>query len=254
MNSFIELKKLLNKKNYIFCYTVTTMIILQSCDISKEVLKVTNLNEQASIDFSKNKENSENSPLEYNSNTGFNEVVTYDWSIFGQPVFSSPAFNLFEGDQNAYFVPEKKSNGALILRAGIGYIGKGAKYKDADIKIRLNYLEIPIYALYHYKLGESGGVYGGLGPYFAYGIGGKVKGEGSSQSSFGEDRGGYKRFDAGLGFKAGYEFSNGFFVDLSYELGLANIAYASEDVTSHSRCLSINLGYNIGRLFVKKKK
>ena len=120
--------------------------------------------------------------------------------------------------------------------------------------MRFNYIQLPLYALYHHPVGSSGAIYGGLGPYFAYGIGGKSKSPGFSDDTFGEDHGGYKRFDAGLGFKAGYEFNMGLYVDLTYEFGLANIAYPSMDVKSHMRGGGLDVGYSLSRMFVKKGK
>jgi hypothetical protein len=136
-----------------------------------------------------------------------------------------------------------------MLGLGLEYIGKGAKYKEFDGSIKLNYIEIPIHLSYYCKAG-AGVFYGGLGPYFAYGIGGKS----GDESSFGKDAGGYKRFDAGLSFILGYRLKMGLSLDLGYDLGLANIAYPEMDVKSHNRCLSINLGYAIGRLLFPKKK
>ena len=73
-----------------------------------------------------------------------------------------------------------------------------------------------------HDLGKDRKVFGGLGPYFAYGIGGKIKGNGFSEKAFDEDFG-FKRFDVGLTFTGGYNFDNQWSVGLAYDLGLANI-------------------------------
>ncbi len=155
-------------------------------------------------------------------------------------------------DNSLWQPPAKKENN-LLLRTGLQFIGKGYKSGAVSPKtgIHLNYLELPVYAVYQYPV-SSGTVFGGGGPYFAYGIGGKIKSNNFSASSFGENNGGYKRLDAGLGLLAGYRMDNGFVFHLSYELGLANVAYASQDFTAHNRTFSINVGYDISRLFHSK--
>ena len=60
-------------------------------------------------------------------------------------------------------------------------------------------MQIPIVVVYMHDLGNDRKLFGGLGPYFAYGIGGKFKGDGFSEKVFDEDFG-FKRFDAGLTF------------------------------------------------------
>jgi len=106
---------------------------------------------------------------------------------------------------------------------------------------------LAIDAICHYPAGP-GLIEGGLGPYFAYGIGGSRRGI----SSFGENNGGFKRFDAGLNLQLGYKLDNGLSFRLAYDLGLANVEYADEDVKGHTRAFGINAGYQIGRLFGKK--
>lgn len=143
--------------------------------------------------------------------------------------------------------------GKFSIEGGLEFIGKGAKYDlgGAEGKIHLNYLEVPVYATYNYPLGP-GRLYGGLGPYLAYGIGGKVEEGGFSAASFGENNGGYKRFDAGLGIEAGYQYKL-FSFTLTYDLGLANVAYASQDFSAHNRSFAVNVGYSFGNPFDKKK-
>jgi hypothetical protein len=148
--------------------------------------------------------------------------------------------------QNADLIPEDHSGESYIgLKYGLEFITKGAK-DPAGGSFSLNYLEVPLDALYHYPIGP-GGLYGGLGPYFAYGVGGKS----GTQNSFGENAGGYKRFDAGANFILGYKMDMGLSLDFSYDLGLVNASYPSQDISSHNRCFSINVGYQIGKFFAK---
>jgi hypothetical protein len=142
------------------------------------------------------------------------------------------------------------------IMSGLEYIGKGYKTKAGGEKLvtHLNYLELPVYVAYAYPI-SSGTLFAGAGPYFAYGIGGKIKSSFVSINSFGENgAGGYKRFDAGLGLIAGYKMNNGFSVHIAYDLGLANIAFSSQDFTAKNRSISLNVGYEISRLFNPKNK
>jgi Outer membrane protein beta-barrel domain len=151
------------------------------------------------------------------------------------------------------FDAKEASGGRFGIGGGLEFIGKGAKYSavNGGGSVGLNYLELPIYVTYHYPVSPDSKLFGGLGPYLAYGIGGKSKFGSFSTSSFGENNGGYKRFDAGLALEAGYKYKEASF-SLSYDLGLANVAYASQDITAKNRSFGINIGYSLEALFGKK--
>jgi len=135
----------------------------------------------------------------------------------------------------------------LNLFTGLEFVQKNSK--EADTKVRLSYLQIPILVLYMHDLGNDRKVFGGLGPYFAYGIGGKFKGDGFSEKAFNDDFG-FKRFDAGLTFTGGYRFNSQWHVRLAFDLGLANLEHDS-DFKRKNRCLSLNVGYSLDK-WVKK--
>jgi hypothetical protein len=125
-----------------------------------------------------------------------------------------------------------------MLSPVYGQAGVGTEFMGWEMGGHLNYLEIPIDVLYHLPVGD-GDLHGGLGG-------------GGPNGIYSQNAGGFKRFDAGLNLNLGYRFNNGVAIDLGYDLGLANVEYASQDVSGHTRALSINLGYQIGRLFSKK--
>ena len=54
---------------------------------------------------------------------------------------------------------------------------KGAKDDDIDANMNLGYIELPLHFLYKPQLG-SGKIIVGFGPYVAYGVTGKLKGDG----------------------------------------------------------------------------
>lgn len=100
-----------------------------------------------------------------------------------------------------------------------------------------------------------------VGPYLAVGLFGKAKlsignaigdwadiegmesvggleGKSVSEDIFGDD--GFKRFDFGLGLKAGVEFNKKYQVALSYDFGLIDV---QKDLGMKNRNLMISLGY-----------
>jgi hypothetical protein len=230
---------------YSFYPLLGLALFVASCTAERTTTVLHNTTLEGSIDYGKAKE-SGNSAITYDSKTGENIVVTTEIDLEGENM------NRYRQDDALRDDDPKPAGGDagghLGLRYGLGYVGKGAKFPGGTgLSIHLNYLEVPIDVMYHYPAGP-GEFRGGLGPYFAYGIGGKSGGI----SSFGQNNGGFKHFDAGLNFRAGYKLSNGVSLDLGYDLGLTNVEYASEDVSGHTRTFSINVGYQIGKLFAKK--
>lgn len=232
-------------RNVLFYFIIC--ILLSSCktEIASQMLPNTTL--KASLDFAKIHETGK-SNVKYDPVTKANTIVYTETTLFGEHLSYGDNKENSYTEQGVPFNPDKSLNGDfLAIGFGFEYIGKGAKFSGVNGSIGLNYLEVPIHFLYHYPIGP-GNAYGGLGPYFAYGVGGSD----GDESSYGENNGGFKRFDAGIGFMLGYKLNMGVSLDLGYDLGLANIEYANQDVKGHSRCFSINLGYQIGKLFVRK--
>ena len=132
---------------------------------------------------------------------------------------------------------------------------KGAKIDGgsiATVKFNPYYLEIPLHVGYKYAVNEDFALFGSVGPYLAVGLFGKAKlkvdgdiadiaelGDNSmSEDIFGDD--GLKRFDFGLGLKAGVEFNKKYQVAISYDFGLVEVA---KDLGMKNRNLMISLGY-----------
>jgi Outer membrane protein beta-barrel domain len=150
--------------------------------------------------------------------------------------------------------------GQLAVKGGLEFIEKGGKYSNSPVTetIGLNYIELPIVALYQYEIMDDGFIFGGLGPYFAYGIGGKDKYDDgnttTTSSSFGGGSGGdgFKRFDFGLQFTAGYRISCMLSASLAYEIGFLNFANNSNNggygtYNDKNKVFSINLAYCLGK-------
>jgi hypothetical protein len=134
-----------------------------------------------------------------------------------------------------------------MLGGDLELVGKG--YSVGGAKVKMTYLELPVTAMYQYPLGP-GGLQGGLGPFVAYGIGGKSGGE----PTFGDgaNDGGFKRFDAGAAFRVGYALNMGLSLHLGYDLGLVGIVYPGQDYNAKNRAWSLSLGYNFFPLLHRK--
>ena len=137
--------------------------------------------------------------------------------------------------------------------------GDKTKYASGTDVTRLLYLNLPVYAIYRHPLANGKGeLFGGLGPYFGYGLSGTFKstsnGQTFSSPAFNATNGGLKRFDAGLALTAGYQLPTGLRIRLGYELGLANIESGSGYEKSYNRALSLNVGYPLAKIVDKFKK
>jgi hypothetical protein len=219
------------------------LIVFASCKSETDMRALENTSVEGSIDWAKTNEVGSSSIL-YKSKEGTNEVMYTEW--YGRELGKMGYNSVDWSDSIPYQNNRKPVDGYFGIGAGIGFVGKGAKLDNFTLP--LEYLEIPVMVSYHYPVGP-GQLFGRFGPYFAYGIGGKVDGV----SVYGENNGGFKHFDAGLGLRVGYQLDMGLSLAAGYEYGLANIEYADQDVTGHNRSFSINVGYNIGRLFAKVK-
>ena len=125
----------------------------------------------------------------------------------------------------------------LDMAALLSLKGTQINGNDASLKFNPYYLEIPIHMGYKYAINDNFAIFGNFGPYFAVGLFGKMKATGylidevegltsihDSAKVFGSNA--MKRFDFGLGLKAGVEL-------------LDNI----EDSGNKNRNLMLSVGY-----------
>ena len=120
---------------------------------------------------------------------------------------------------------------------------------DLDTRARLLYVHVPVPVLVRVGVGDLA-VFGGLGPYFSFGVGGSLDSEGDAGGiGFNEegdiDWGGdvddddFRRLDAGLVLTGGVEVLD-IQLALSYELGLTNIQPEGDsDNSVRNRVLSL---------------
>ena len=121
---------------------------------------------------------------------------------------------------------------------------KGGKYDEDGETVKFNpmYLEIPVLAAARFAVTDNQNVVVKAGPYFAFGVAGKVK-VGDEKGDFfgdGDDQYGGKRFDCGIGVGVAYEI-NKFFIDLTGEFGLTKI-YDGDGAPKNIN-FSIGVGY-----------
>jgi len=133
-------------------------------------------------------------------------------------------------------------NMPLWLEVGIQYSEKGGKthLNDDKVTYRLGYLQAPIVAKYVFNIDDDLYIQPFFGGYLSLGITGKMKNYATRESESVFDN--MKRFDGGLRGGCGLEYKM-MYVELGYDLGLANISKDDFD-SAHTRCLFVNLGIN----------
>jgi hypothetical protein len=118
-------------------------------------------------------------------------------------------------------------------------------------KIRPFYLEVPLNVVYTHEFPAGLRFYGGAGPSIAYGLFGKVKGNGQEDDAFQDE--GFKRFDFGINILAGIELNSGLTFGVNFTPGLANITEAEDtsgfgaDVKWTNSVFGVSVGYMFGR-------
>lgn len=187
-------------------------------------------------------------------------------NINGKDVFDEKLDNKIKTGFNVGVNAEIPIASEFYLQPGVLFTTKGAKSKDDDdAKVNLSYIEVPINFLYKPELG-MGKLLLGIGPYIAFGIGGKVSnGDGketdveftkevsaanysaaTSQGLFPY----FKRFDAGGNLLVGYEFSNNFSFQLNAQLGMININSDIEGVSNDdTKFKNTGFGLSVGYRF-----
>lgn len=140
----------------------------------------------------------------------------------------------------------------FFLMSGLELTNKGAKGESynladqqgviyKDVKLNAMYLQLPIHAGYKLEVAPTIKLVFRAGPYLAYGIGGKIKGEAGDKNLdidfFGDDT---NRFDFGVGGAVGAEFVDKITVSLGADQGLTKIF---KDGDQKNRCAHISVGY-----------
>ena len=131
---------------------------------------------------------------------------------------------------------------ALLISTLGDKVSRGFLFETVSAKVNLTYIQVPVNVQYKKLLTEIEGFNISLilqaGPYFGYGISGKIKTEAtiSGKTSntkesvkFGNGEGyHYKSLDCGLGLGAGVDFAEFMQINLGFNHGLVNISNAAD--------------------------
>lgn len=144
-------------------------------------------------------------------------------------------------------------NEKYAFETGLLFATKGYKFEHSvageeySSTLTLNYIDIPLAGKGYFNV-QNFDVYGLLGAYIGYGIGGTASSDYDEQEdediSFGSEQGDdFKPFDFGLLIGAGVQYQK-FEFGLSYALGLANLSvYDDDDMKVNNRVISVTVGY-----------
>lgn len=144
---------------------------------------------------------------------------------------------------------------SFYVQTGLFFTSKGYKRTEDRGDTRFTakgnpaYLEIPILASYRYNFNDATQLEVNVGPYLAFGIGGKDKLEEKTETAvieteendfFGDE---VKKFDMGLQVGLGVTFLKHVYLGVAYEFGFVNMFKDSDGESAKNRNFMINLGY-----------
>ncbi len=140
----------------------------------------------------------------------------------------------------------------LAVRPSVLYrFGSMANSDDNTNKISLNRIAIPVPIVYSHIFPNNGILFGGVGPNFMYNLSGTQENYyQSGKISFSGENAQMQRFDVGLDFTGGYQFSRGLSLSLFFNAGLSNISKVPDN-TMHSLDA---FGFSIGWMFGSASK
>ena len=128
----------------------------------------------------------------------------------------------------------------VFLESGLYYTQRGGK--NGKYTADLNCLEIPILIKYGIQATDKIALLPFIGPYFAYGVGGKMEYPGNNGKEKESTYEFLNRNDMGFKLGCGAEY-NMLYLEIAYQFGLHNIS-DNDDLTIHANQLSINFGVN----------
>lgn len=157
----------------------------------------------------------------------------------------------------------------FTMETGLFISGKGTKFKakigksiptngvypsmiiyDGELSYAPIYLELPINALYSFRIGDSKLLVFG-GPYISCGVGGKIKEEYSESGKtvtndielkYGSE-GQMKRIDSGINIGAGFEYKK-IQLRIQYALGITNLdEHSRQESAMKNKVIGLSIGY-----------
>lgn len=108
---------------------------------------------------------------------------------------------------------------------GLDLMTKGAEINETSYKLDAMYLQLPVHLGYRLRLLPGLRAHFGVGPYVAYGIGGKTKlTDGSEVDTFEKDGTNLEKLDWGVGAHVGVVLLGRIQVRAGYDMGLVDVA------------------------------
>lgn len=157
------------------------------------------------------------------------------------------------------FMADISVGSQIFVQPSLNFITKGNRLYSSVLTNTQNdgvlqyaihpyYLEIPILIIYKQPVNESVTLYGGVGPYVAAAVGGKLFTQWNGRSGTSplniDLNPHYRRFDYGLTGTIGLELNRQWQVGLGYDLGLTDVnGKNSVPFSSYTRCLNLTLGF-----------
>ena len=145
------------------------------------------------------------------------------------------------GAKAEYNITDNLYGNAALLFSQKGNQKEEGAYKETE---NPGYIELPIHIGYRFKMGDKVSIFGETGPYFAYGICGKDKLEGTGVADYDVkffDYDNANKFDFGWGVKAGVEYAK-FQISLGYEYGITKV-FDIDDVKPHNSNFMVSVAY-----------
>ena len=148
----------------------------------------------------------------------------------------------------------------LTLETDLLFVNNGFKQNTAYGMETVNIQAIQIPFVIEFRSGRDNkhGFFVGGGPFVSYHISGQTKidlasgyysvGPNPDKLHFGSGTNQIKRMDAGLGINGGYEFRDGIFMRLYYQMGVVNLSNANNELV-----ISTNAGLSVGYMIPGKK-
>lgn len=185
--------------------------------------------------------------LAFATNTLAQETRTYAGFDLGMNVSLPSVEALGEGndsDDKSKTMPQFRFNvtheftSNVFLKTGVGYITHKIDYKVLSSNISLKYLELPIQIGYKIPTSDFASLGIFAGPYFGWGVGGKIN---ESSDTFGKK--GFDVFNYGAGIGIGFEIQN-FAIGLGYNHGIKDISGDYTDRAIRLRSVYATFGIN----------
>jgi len=141
----------------------------------------------------------------------------------------------------------------FALQGDLLYHYKTSDFKREGINGEYRYwgMEIPVYAIYQWKLSKGNRFYTGIGPCAEFGFSAKLKRNNQKIDLYEKNKNAeseisaMKDSDVGFGIIIGYELSNGFQINAGYKIGVTNILDANSNSFSlRPNTINLGIGYH----------